>query len=171
MRLLGTLTAHLVRCSNVQKTGIPSNHMAPEVPDTPSYTICINIFQHHSSYILYKWVPHYKATVNSSEQHTPGSTNILLVCWLQRTHKSVWQQASGIPRIFFRGAGLTNSVEDRGQREGDLGVGFHSICRWVKPIFLLGSYGCIFHVTGNLARLCRTEPLIKSGSVVCIRCT
>jgi hypothetical protein len=29
---------------------------------------------------------------------------------------------SGVPRKFFRGGVSTNSVEDRGQREGDLGA-------------------------------------------------
>jgi hypothetical protein len=30
---------------------------------------------------------------------------------------------------------------------------FRSICKWVKPVFLLGCYGCIFHGTGNSAQL------------------
>jgi hypothetical protein len=33
--------------------------------------------------------------------------------------------------------------------------GFRSICKWMKRIFLLGSYGCIFHETGNSAQLCQ----------------
>jgi hypothetical protein len=33
--------------------------------------------------------------------------------------------------------------------------GFRSICYWVKPVFLLGCYGCIFHGTGNSAQLCK----------------
>jgi hypothetical protein len=63
----------------------------------------------------------------------------------------------------FWGAGgsLTNSVEDRGQRERGSGDGsplsqwFHSICKWVKPVFWLGCYGYIFHGTGNSAQLCQ----------------
>jgi hypothetical protein len=33
--------------------------------------------------------------------------------------------------------------------------GFHSICKWKKPVFWLGCYGCIFHATGNSAQLCQ----------------
>jgi hypothetical protein len=29
---------------------------------------------------------------------------------------------------------------------------FHSICKWIKPVFWLGCYGCIFHGTGNSAQ-------------------
>jgi hypothetical protein len=32
---------------------------------------------------------------------------------------------------------------------------FHSMCKWVKPVFLLGCYGCILHGTGNSTRLCQ----------------
>jgi hypothetical protein len=61
---------------------------------------------------------------------------------------------------FFFGGVSTNSVEDRGQRERGLEEvapqsGFHSIYKWVKPVFLLGCYGCIFHGTRNLAQLCQ----------------
>jgi hypothetical protein len=31
--------------------------------------------------------------------------------------------------------------------------GFHSICKWMNPIFWLGCYWCIFHGTGNSAQL------------------
>jgi hypothetical protein len=31
--------------------------------------------------------------------------------------------------------------------------GFHSICKWMKPVFWLGCCGCIFHGTGNSAQL------------------
>jgi hypothetical protein len=61
---------------------------------------------------------------------------------------------------FFPGVS-TNSVEDRGQRErGSGGVsslvrGFHSICKWVKPVFWLGCYGCIFHGSGNSGQICQ----------------
>jgi hypothetical protein len=57
------------------------------------------------------------------------------------------------------GGGSTNSFEDRGQRGRKYGYppsqGFRSICKWVKPVFLLGCYGCIFHGTGNSAQLCQ----------------
>jgi hypothetical protein len=52
-------------------------------------------------------------------------------------------QAVAYPEIFFRG-GSTNLV-DRGQREQGSGggsppsQGFRQICKWVKPVFLLGS--------------------------------
>jgi hypothetical protein len=59
----------------------------------------------------------------------------------------------------FFSVGSTNSVEDRGQMKRGFGgdsslVGFRPICKWVKPIFLLG-YRCIFHGTGNSAQLCQ----------------
>jgi hypothetical protein len=40
---------------------------------------------------------------------------------------------------------------------------FHSICKCVKPVFLLGSYGCIFHRTGNLAGLCQNFWISGGG--------
>jgi hypothetical protein len=58
------------------------------------------------------------------------------------------------------GGGSTNSV-DRGQREQGSGGasslvrGFHSIFKWVKPVFWLRCYGCVFHGTGNSAQLCQ----------------
>jgi hypothetical protein len=76
--------------------------------------------------------------------------------------------SSGVPRIFFFsggyariffsgvGGGSTNSVEDRGQKEWwSGGEGFHSVCKWMKPVFWLGCYGCIFHGTGNSTQLCQ----------------
>jgi hypothetical protein len=65
-----------------------------------------------------------------------------------------------------RGGGVsTNSVEDRGQTEwGSGGVqGFRSICKWVKPVFLLGCYRCNFHGTGNSAQLCQNFGLSGGG--------
>jgi hypothetical protein len=65
------------------------------------------------------------------------------------------------PGIMSEAGGSTNSVDDRGQRErGSGGVsppsqGFHSICKWVKPVSWLGCHGCIFHGTGNSAQLCQ----------------
>jgi hypothetical protein len=66
--------------------------------------------------------------------------------------------SSGVPRKFFRERGggggcSTNSVEDRGQRERDLGAagpsqGFHLICKWVKPVFWLGCYNVFFTELG-----------------------
>jgi hypothetical protein len=41
--------------------------------------------------------------------------------------------------------------------------GFHSICKWMKPIFWLGCYGCIFHGTGNSAQLCRNFGISGVG--------
>jgi hypothetical protein len=51
-----------------------------------------------------------------------------------------------------------NSVEDRAERTGIWGwqhprQGFHPICKWMKPVFWLCCYGCIFHETGNSAHL------------------
>jgi hypothetical protein len=34
-------------------------------------------------------------------------------------------------------------------------VAYPGICKWVKLVFLLGYYGCIFHGTGNSAQLCQ----------------
>jgi hypothetical protein len=79
----------------------------------------------------------------------------------------VWTFISGVPRNFFRGGGcLTNSVENRGQREqrsGHGSQGFHSIYKCMKPVFWLGCYGCIFHRTGNLAQLCQNFGISGKG--------
>jgi hypothetical protein len=64
--------------------------------------------------------------------------------------------------IFFGGGGGFNKFS-WGQRVERTGIwgrkppsqGFHSICKWVKPVFWLGYYGCIFHGTGNSPRLCK----------------
>jgi hypothetical protein len=51
-------------------------------------------------------------------------------------------------------------LRTKGRENEDLGAvapsqGFCSVCKWVKPVFLLGCYGCIFHRTGNSAQLCQ----------------
>jgi hypothetical protein len=73
----------------------------------------------------------------------------------------VWSEFgySGVPRDFFQGV---QQIKLRTERTGNLGrqplsQGFCSICKWVKPVFLLGCYRCIFHRTGNSARLCQTS--------------
>jgi hypothetical protein len=72
------------------------------------------------------------------------------------------------PGVFF-GWGSTNSIEYRGQIERGSGggqppsQGFWSICKWVKPVFLLGCYGYIFHGTGNSAQLCQNFGIWGGG--------
>jgi hypothetical protein len=66
-------------------------------------------------------------------------------------------EVSGVPRTCSGGGKIQLTV---GRESGDLGAvapsqGFPSICKWMTPVFLLGSYGCIFHGTGNSAQLCR----------------
>jgi hypothetical protein len=61
------------------------------------------------------------------------------------------------PGILFGGVQQLQ-LRTKGRENGDLGAvapsqGFHSICKWIKPVFLLGCYGCIFHGTGNSAQL------------------
>jgi hypothetical protein len=51
--------------------------------------------------------------------------------------------------ILFGWVGSKNHLRAEGRENGDLGAvprsqGFRSICKWVKPVFLLGCYGCIF---------------------------
>jgi hypothetical protein len=41
--------------------------------------------------------------------------------------------------------------------------GFRSIYKWVKPVFLLGYYGCIVHGTWNSARLCQNFGILWGG--------
>jgi hypothetical protein len=62
---------------------------------------------------------------------------------------------------FFRGGGVpTNLFEDKGQREwGSRGGsalirGSTKFANEKTPVFWLGSDGCMFHGTGNLAQLC-----------------
>jgi hypothetical protein len=71
---------------------------------------------------------------------------------------------SSVTMNFFSvgGGGGVQQIQFRteGRENGDLGAvapsqGFRSICKWVKPIFLLGCYGCIFHGTGNSVWLCQ----------------
>jgi hypothetical protein len=67
---------------------------------------------------------------------------------------------SCVPRNFFFWGGVFNKF-NWGQRERGFGggsplvKGFRLICKWVKPVFLLGCYGCIFHGTGNFAQFCQ----------------
>jgi hypothetical protein len=69
---------------------------------------------------------------------------------------------SGVPRNFVRGGGgvQQNHLKTEGRENGDLGAvtpsqGFRSICKWMKPTFLLGCFGYIFHRTKNSAQLCQ----------------
>jgi hypothetical protein len=68
-----------------------------------------------------------------------------------------------------RGRDSTNSVQDRGNRERWSGGGsppsqlFRSICKWVKPAFLLGCYGCIFHGTRNSTWLSQNFGISVGG--------
>jgi hypothetical protein len=77
---------------------------------------------------------------------------------------------SGVPRNFFReglrqefffGGGVQQiQLRADGRGNGDLGAlapsqEFYSICKWVNPVFWLGSYGRIYHGTGNLVQLCQ----------------
>jgi hypothetical protein len=62
------------------------------------------------------------------------------------------------PEIFF-GGGEVQQIQFRAEGMEIWGrqpfsQGFLSICKWVKPVFLLGCYGCIFYGTANLAQLC-----------------
>jgi hypothetical protein len=86
---------------------------------------------------------------------------------------------SGVPRNFVPGGGgvCVQQIQLRTQsrENGDLGAvlpsqGFRSICKWVKHVFLLGRYGCIFHGTGNSAQLCTLLCLCVCVCVcVCIQ--
>jgi hypothetical protein len=64
----------------------------------------------------------------------------------------------GVSPGFFFGGVQQIQLRTEGRENGDLGAvppsqGLHSICRWVKPVFLLGCYGFIFHGSRNLAQL------------------
>jgi hypothetical protein len=41
--------------------------------------------------------------------------------------------------------------------------GFRLICNWVKPVFLLGCYECIFHGSENLSMLCQNFGIWGEG--------
>jgi hypothetical protein len=77
---------------------------------------------------------------------------------------------SGVPRNFFRGEGVSPGIFFGGRRFNKFSWGqraerteiwgrlppcqwFHSICKWVKPVFSLGCYGFIFHGSRNMAQL------------------
>jgi hypothetical protein len=42
--------------------------------------------------------------------------------------------------------------------------GSAQFAKWVKPVLLLGGYGCIFHRTGNSAWLCQNFGISEGGS-------
>jgi hypothetical protein len=74
------------------------------------------------------------------------------------------------PRIFFFFGGGFNKFSwgQRAERTGIWGrqppsQGFRSICKRVKPVFLLGCFGCIFHGTGNSAWLCQNCGISGGG--------
>jgi hypothetical protein len=76
---------------------------------------------------------------------------------------------SGVPGNFFWGGGVQQiQLRTEGRENSDLGVvatsqGFCSICKWVKPVFLLGCYRCIFHRTWNSAQLCQNFRIFFGG--------
>jgi hypothetical protein len=62
------------------------------------------------------------------------------------------------------------SWEERARRTGIWGAqppsqGFRSICKWVKPIFLLGCSGCIFLGNGNSAQPRQNFGISGGGEV------
>jgi hypothetical protein len=71
--------------------------------------------------------------------------------------------SSGVHGNFDRGGGGGFSKFNWGQRAERTGIwrwwslshGFRSICKWVKPAFLLGCYGCICYGISNSAQLCQ----------------
>jgi hypothetical protein len=71
--------------------------------------------------------------------------------------------------FFFLGGGGFNKFSWGYGREHRSGggsppsQGFYSICKWVKPVFLLDCYICIFHGTGNSAQLCHQNFGISGG--------
>jgi hypothetical protein len=42
---------------------------------------------------------------------------------------------------------------------------FIKLKKWVKPVFLLSCYGCIFHGTGNSAQLCQNFGISGVGGL------
>jgi hypothetical protein len=76
-------------------------------------------------------------------------------------------KGGGYARIFFGGFNKFSSGQ-RAERTGIWGrqppsQGFHSICKWVKPVFWLGCNGCIFHGTWNSAQLCQNFGISGKG--------
>jgi hypothetical protein len=64
--------------------------------------------------------------------------------------------------------GVQQIVEDRGQRQRGYGGGSPLVkgsaqFARVKPVFLLGYYGCVFHGTGNSAQLCQNFGISGMG--------
>jgi hypothetical protein len=78
---------------------------------------------------------------------------------------------SGVPRNFFGGGGAKQiQLRTEVRENGVMGAvapshWFHSICKWLKSVFLLGCYGCIFHGTGNLAQLCQNFGISGGGGL------
>jgi hypothetical protein len=79
--------------------------------------------------------------------------------------------AVACPENNFRWVGFNKfSWGQRAERTGIWGrkspsQGFRSICKWVKPVFSLGCYGCIFHGTGNSAQLCQNFGIPGGGGL------
>jgi hypothetical protein len=105
---------------------------------------------------LYAFVAELRLTPFPSNKH-----NLWRIIIWQCRFVITFLQTSGVPRNFFSGGFNKFSWGKRAERTGIWGrqhpsQGFRSVCKWVKPVFLLGCcYGCIFHGTGNSARLCQ----------------
>jgi hypothetical protein len=75
----------------------------------------------------------------------------------------------GVYTGIFRGGGVQQiKLRTEGRENGDRGSvapseGLHSLCKWMKPIFWLGCYGCIFHGTGNSAQLWQNFGISRGG--------
>jgi hypothetical protein len=76
--------------------------------------------------------------------------------------------ANWLRQEFLGGGGFQQiHLRTEGRENGDLGAlapsqGFHSICKWVNPVFWLG-YRLIFHGTGNSAQLCQNFGISEGG--------
>jgi hypothetical protein len=86
--------------------------------------------------------------------------NMLYLVWFYMRLHVKWAGGAAVayPGIFFGGRGQQIQLRTEGRENGDLGAvapsrGFHSICKWAKPVFWVGCYRHIFHGTGNLAQL------------------
>jgi hypothetical protein len=100
------------------------------------------------------------------EKPTKKLNLCILLAQLQYEFVTFQTQAShttsGVPRNFVRGGGGCSNKFGWGQRERGSG-GFRSICKWVKPVFWLGCYRCIFYGTANLAQLCQNFRISGGG--------
>jgi hypothetical protein len=111
--------------------------------------------------------------VSSDVTAVYSTTSVLLDVMLRgcasdsRLFEGLWcLLSSGVPRNFVRGGGgSTNSVEDRGQREGGSGGGSPLVRGSAQFAiqFLLGCYGCIFHGPGNSGQLCQNFGISGGG--------